>query len=104
MTSRSEQRKKPQWGNAAWKAVMKQHEWRKGRPGLRMCSRPKRDGSPCGKLAMRGTTVCLTHGGRMVAANRKRWEAIRAQAANQGRQLGSRFKKAGNTGGGAQTS
>lgn len=88
MTSRS----KPQWGNAAWKAAMVQHEWKPGRPGLRVCSATKRDGAPCGKLAMRGTHVCQFHGGRQSVFYRKLREAKLAKAPNQGRQLGRQFK------------
>jgi hypothetical protein len=34
-----------------------------GRPGYRVCSSLKRDGTPCGRLAMRGLKVCEAHGG-----------------------------------------
>jgi hypothetical protein len=34
-----------------------------GRPGYRICSATKRDGSPCGRLALRDFAVCEAHGG-----------------------------------------
>jgi hypothetical protein len=39
-----------------------------GRPGYRICNATKRDGSPCGRLAMRDLKVCEAHGGFSILA------------------------------------
>jgi hypothetical protein len=39
-----------------------------GRPGYRVCSATKRDGRPCGNLALKGLKVCGAHGGFSVLA------------------------------------
>jgi hypothetical protein len=88
---------RPQYGNAAWKATMKAHEWKPGRPGLRKCSAIARyTGQPCGKLAMRGVGVCYTHGGWGLQAAKKVREAMRnGKAPNQANQLRAHYKAAG---------
>jgi hypothetical protein len=37
--------------------------FRPGRPGYRLCNATKRDGTPCGRLALRDFAVCEAHGG-----------------------------------------
>jgi hypothetical protein len=39
-----------------------------GRPGYRVCSATKRNGRPCGNLALKGLKVCGAHGGFSVLA------------------------------------
>jgi hypothetical protein len=91
--------KKPQWGNAAWKAAMKQHEWKRGHQGMRMCSVTARStGLQCRRLAMRGMACCHIHGGRGLKAAWKVQRAIHAKAIDQGRHIAGKFKKAGRTG------
>jgi len=85
-------------GNATWKAVMRAHEWKPGRPGMRKCSAIARwSGLPCGNVAMRGVKCCFKHGGRGQQALIKWREAKRAQAPNESRHLARKFKRAGNT-------
>jgi hypothetical protein len=60
-------RTKP-WGGrktapAAFVEAGKRHAFKPGRPGYRICSAVKRDGAPCGNLALGGLTVCGAHGG-----------------------------------------
>src|SRR5262245_57582247 len=55
---------RPQSGNAAWKAARVASRWLPGRPGVRICSAlGRRTRKPCGKIAVRGFPVCITHGG-----------------------------------------
>jgi hypothetical protein len=88
---------RPQYGNAAWKAVMKAHEWKKGHAGMRKCTAIARwRGERCGKIAMRGVSVCHTHGGWGLQAAKKVREAIRnGKAVNQANQLRAHYKAAG---------
>jgi hypothetical protein len=58
----------PGSGNAAWQAVAFKYRFRRGRPGFRKCAALKRNGEPCGNLAMRRVSVCQCHGGRMLVA------------------------------------
>jgi hypothetical protein len=41
-----------------------------GRPGYRICTAVKRNGEPCGMLALADTTVCGAHGGFGIWARR----------------------------------
>jgi hypothetical protein len=79
------------WGGrkvapAAFIETGKQFGFKPGRPGYRICSATKRDGSPCGRLALKGFKVCEAHGGlRMLARQGKlqstgRTAAFRAAA------------------------
>jgi hypothetical protein len=43
-----------------------------GRPGYRVCSATKRDGKPCGMLALKGMSVCAAHGGQLALARQGR--------------------------------
>jgi hypothetical protein len=54
--------------NAAFLEASKRMQFKPGRPGYRVCSAVKRDGEPCGMLALRGLTVCGAHGGFSVWA------------------------------------
>ena len=63
-------------GNAAWRAAMAQAAFKKGRTNRKRCKATKRDGTPCGMLAMTryGLEVCGAHGGYAAVArmmNRK---------------------------------
>jgi rhodanese-related sulfurtransferase len=67
-------RTKP-WGgakvaNAAFLEASKRMQFKPGRPGYLVCSAVKRNGEPCGMLAMRGLTVCGAHGGFGIWAKR----------------------------------
>jgi hypothetical protein len=43
-----------------------------GRPGRRICSSMKKDGSKCGMLALKGMKVCAAHGGQLALARQGR--------------------------------
>ena len=45
-----------------------------GRPGYRVCSAMKKDGNPCGMLALKGMKVCLAHGGQAALARQGRYQ------------------------------
>jgi hypothetical protein len=47
----------------AFLAAAKLAGFKPGRPGYRLCSAIKRDGSPCRRLAMKGCKGCESHGG-----------------------------------------
>jgi hypothetical protein len=53
---------------AAFLEAAKQTQFRPGRPGCRICSATKRDGTPCGRLALRDFAVCEAHGGVLALA------------------------------------
>ena len=57
-------------GNAAWRAAMAQAAFKKGWTNRKRCKAIKRDGTPCGRLAMTryGLPVCGAHGGYAAAA------------------------------------
>ena len=61
-------------GNASWQAAAVKYRFKRGRPGFRKCAALKRNGQPCGNLAMRSTSVCQCHGGRMLIARLRRRE------------------------------
>jgi hypothetical protein len=48
---------------AAFLESAKQTQFKPGRPGYRLCNATKRDGTPCGRLALRDFAVCEAHGG-----------------------------------------
>jgi hypothetical protein len=54
----------------AFLKAAKQTQFKPGRPGCRICSAAKRDGSPCGRLALRELTTCEAHGGILALARR----------------------------------
>jgi hypothetical protein len=49
--------------NAAFLEASRRNQFKPGRPGYRVCAAVKRNGEPCGMLALSGTTVCGAHGG-----------------------------------------
>ena len=55
---------------AAFLEAAKNTQFRSGRPGCRLCGALKRDGGPCGRLAMRGFKTCEAHGGIRALAQR----------------------------------
>lgn len=60
-------RTKP-WGGCkvappAFVEAGRRYGFKPGRPGYRVCSAIKRDGSPCGMLALKDLKVCGAHGG-----------------------------------------
>lgn len=61
-------------GNAAWHGSVAKYRFKRGRPGFRKCAALKRNGAPCGNLAMRWVSVCQCHGGRMLTARLRRRE------------------------------
>ena len=80
------------WGGkkiapAAFLEAAKATWFKKGYEGARVCSAAKRNGEPCGRLAMRGLKVCGAHGGWSVCARRGilvktgKKQAIQAQRA-----------------------
>ena len=48
---------------AAFLEAAKQTQFKPGRPGCRICRATKRDGTPCGRLALKELRVCEAHGG-----------------------------------------
>jgi hypothetical protein len=48
---------------AAFLESGKRNAFKPGRPGYRICSATKRDGRPCGMLALKDLKVCGAHGG-----------------------------------------
>jgi hypothetical protein len=89
----------PQSGNAAWKAAMRAHAFRKGFTNRRMCTAIARhSGKPCGKIAMQHANTCHCHGGYLFKAMAKRQEAKRnaeAKAKNSAsRSAAGKYKRA----------
>ena len=65
-------------GNAHWRLAMLKAQFNKGRTNRRRCIATKRDGTPCGMLAMTryGLWVCGAHGGYAAVARMKRRRAM----------------------------
>ena len=67
-----------------------------GRPGYRVCSAMKKDGNPCGMLALKGMKVCLAHGGQAALARQGRYQpsgrAALAIAAKKAKEESMRLK------------
>ena len=91
-------RTKP-WGGqitapVAFLEAAKRTRFKPGRPGHRVCCATKRNGSPCGRLALTGLMVCEAHGGFRVLARQGKLQplgrtaAFRA-AANESRSTGA---------------
>jgi hypothetical protein len=89
--SRLRKRTKP-WGGCKraspqFLAAAKVAGFKPGRPGYRICNAIKRDGSPCGRLAMREFATCEAHGGILGLARQKKLQrsgrttAFKARAA-----------------------
>ena len=65
-------------GNVQWRLAMLKAQFSKGRTNRRRCIATKRDGTPCGMLAMTryGLWVCGAHGGYAAVARMKRRRAM----------------------------
>jgi hypothetical protein len=65
-------------GNVNWRLAMLKAQFSKGRTNRRRCIATKRDGTPCGMLAMTryGLWVCGAHGGYAAVARMKRRRAM----------------------------
>jgi hypothetical protein len=93
-------KRKPQWGNAAWKAAALRMRLNKGRTNRRICKAIARhSGMPCGQLAMAGVPVCRFHGGHMMQARNRSIEAKRnaKRKGESGRFSARQFRGAGAT-------
>ena len=70
--------------------------FQKGRPGHRVCSSLKKDGTTCGMLALKGMKFCLAHGGAAALARQGRYQpsgrAAAAIAAKQAKETQARSK------------
>ena len=62
----------------AFLEAAKRTQFKKGRPGHRVCSATQKNGKPCSRLAMRGMLVCESHGGAYASPGRA---GCRSQAA-----------------------
>jgi hypothetical protein len=60
---------------AAFLEAAKQTQFSAGRPGCRLCTAVKRDGTPCGRLALREFRVCESHGGVLALARQGKFQA-----------------------------
>ena len=60
-------------GNVNWRLAMLKAQFNKGQTNRRRCIATKRDGTPCGMLAMTryGLSVCGAHGGYAAVARMK---------------------------------
>ena len=67
-------------GNVSWRLTMMTNQFTKGRTNRIRCAATKRDGTPCGMLAMTryGLWVCGAHGSYAAVARMKRRKAIDA--------------------------
>ena len=54
---------RPQEGNAAWRVAAKAIALKKGNANRQTCSRSRKDGTKCHKIAVRGSAYCYRHGG-----------------------------------------
>jgi hypothetical protein len=71
-------KRKPQSGNAAWKASRRKAQLLPGRINRRICNAIARhSGKPCNQLAMSGVPVCRWHGGDMMQARIRSLQAKR---------------------------
>ena len=52
----------------------KRNAFKPGRPGYRVCSATKRDGTPCRRLAMKGCKGCESHGGILALARQGKFQ------------------------------
>src|SRR5262245_36934444 len=65
-------------GNIGWRLAMLKNQFNKGRTNRIRCRATKRDGTPCGMLAMTRykLLVCSAHGGEAAVARMERRKAI----------------------------
>ena len=59
---------------AAFLEAAKKTQFKTGRPGCRLCCALRRDGRPCGRLALREFRVCEAHGGFGMLAMRGKFQ------------------------------
>jgi len=95
-------KRKPQWGNAAWKAGLMRARLKPRRTNRLICKAIARhSGKPCGQLAMSGVSCCRFHGGHMMQARNRSIEAKRNAERKKdaiGKYHKRRFKSAGISG------
>jgi hypothetical protein len=79
LTNNLEKRiRRPQEGNAAWRAAMARHAIKPGYVNRRRCCAIARhSGQPCGQLAMVGVPTCKWHGGQMMQTRNRLLEQKR---------------------------
>jgi hypothetical protein len=65
----------------AFLAAAKLAAFKPGRPGYRLCRATKRDGTPCGRLALREFAVCEAHGGLRALARQGKLQSSGRTAA-----------------------
>jgi hypothetical protein len=65
----------------AFLEAAKKVRFKPGRPGYRICSATKRDGTPCGRLALRDLSVCEAHGGFLALARQGKLQSSGRTAA-----------------------
>jgi hypothetical protein len=65
-------------GNINWRLAMLKNQFTKGRTNRMRCTATKRDGTPCGMLAMtrHHLFVCGAHGGYAAVARMRRRQAM----------------------------
>ena len=66
---------------AAFLEAAKKTQFRPGRPGCRLCCALRRDGRPCGRLALRELKVCEAHGGFGMLARQGKFQPSGRSAA-----------------------
>jgi hypothetical protein len=66
-------------GNIGWRLAMMKSAFKKGRTNRLRCTATKRDGTPCGMLAMTShrLMVCSAHGGAAAVARMRARKAMR---------------------------
>ena len=66
-------------GNISWRIAMMKSAFKKGRTNRLRCTATKRDGTPCGMLAMTShrLMVCSAHGGAAAVARMRARKAMR---------------------------
>jgi hypothetical protein len=82
---------------AAFLAMREKVCFKPGRPGYRVCSAMKKDGSgKCGMLSLKGMSVCAAHGGQLALARQGRLQksgrAAAAIAEKQAKETQARSK------------
>ena len=75
-------------GSPAFVAAGVSTRWRPGRPGAIICAAQKRNGTPCGMLALSGLKVCGVHGGYSIKARRGEYVPKRKRHAFKAEDLG----------------
>jgi hypothetical protein len=78
----------------AFLAAAKIAAFKPGRPGYRTCAALKRDGTPCGRLALRELKVCEAHGGFQYLARQGKLQSSGRTAAFRAAALEGRSHQA----------